>query len=394
MPALFKLIWNFNLLIFGILVLFYLLIVIFSFLRQRHKEKFSSTSIWEREDLILPKDYIYSVQEIIRYSPLIHKGLNEVIFNAKKAKRKWRRIEAIILLGCLKVEGTEKILEKFLDDKDDDIVYSSMLALRQLGTKEAARILLNLLLQNRFSGYKIVSLLEQFPVEIVDEIFKNIKTANLNARFWLIKLIAKFKPQQYLKDILSLINDSSSDVRAATCECLGYIGQPLAIPALTNCLADEAWVVRMYAIRALDKIYEINRILPDSEIIVKIINLLKDEVLFVREAAVNFLGKNFKLAINEIFNIFSPEEIAKNLSIVGLLVKAGYIKQLLEELLSEDFQTRQKAFQLFKNLIDSGVYFSFAKNLLDFDEERRKKILDIGRSINPEFILNIEKTLK
>ncbi len=211
--------------------------------------------------------------------------IDEIKRIALKSRNKWRRIQAIISLGALDDPAVLGVLESGLADKDENVAYFSMLALGQIKNLPSAKILLNFLDKHIYSGYKIVSLLEDFPPLIVEEVVKTTQSHDPFVRFWCLKLLAKFKPVQYLSQILNLTKDPSGDVRAAGCECLGEMGAFQAKDALIFCLKDEVWFVRMRAIRALAKILK-------SECIPLITPMLKDSDLLVRESAKNAIALN------------------------------------------------------------------------------------------------------
>ncbi|MDD5129834.1 MAG: HEAT repeat domain-containing protein [Candidatus Omnitrophica bacterium] len=197
---------------------------------------------------------------------------------ALSSRNKWRRIQAIISLGTSGDPSALQVIESCLSEKDEDISYFSMLALGQLKIVPAATALLNYLGKHIYSGNRIVSLLEDYPEVITTEVIKATQSPDPFVRFWCVKLLAKFKPVEYLSRIVELTQDSSADVRAAGCECLGNIGSVQAKDALARCLKDEAWFVRMHAVRALAKILK-------SECVTLVKPLLEDKELLVRESA-------------------------------------------------------------------------------------------------------------
>src|SRR3989338_3952196 len=143
---------------------------------------------------------------------------------AKKSLMKWKRVTAIITLGYINAPSSLAILEKTILDKDEDISYYSMLSLGQIKNNVSAKILLDFLEKRVYSGYKIVSVLENFPSTIVDEVIKKTGSNDPITRFWAIKLLTKFKPKEYMKKIEEFTRDKSPDVRAAACEFLGELG--------------------------------------------------------------------------------------------------------------------------------------------------------------------------
>ena len=154
---------------------------------------------------------------------------------------KWKRVTAIITLGYINAPSSLAILEKTILDKDEDISYYSMLSLGQIKNNVSAEILLDFLEKRVYSGYKIVSVLENFPSTIVDEVIKKTGSNDPITRFWAIKLLTKFKPKEYMKKIEEFTRDKSPDVRAAACEFLGELGLSEVKESLLRCLNDKRW---------------------------------------------------------------------------------------------------------------------------------------------------------
>ena len=106
---------------------------------------------------------------------------------------KWQRIEAMKCLGHLHTPAALALLGQALEEKDEDIRYFALLSLAHMRTPQAARVLLTQLWRNGANGHKIVSLLEAFPQEVVPEVYAALRSSDEHARFWLLKLLARFK---------------------------------------------------------------------------------------------------------------------------------------------------------------------------------------------------------
>lgn len=175
---------------------------------------------------------------------------------ARRSRNKWNKIQALTILGYAHSPHALEILKSSILSRDEDVSYFSLLALGQIKNRASAKILLDFLSKHIFSGHRIVSLLETFPAEVVEEALRATYDKDPFVRFWSVKLLAKFKPAQGFKRIEELTGDGSADVRAASCECLGEVGEKKAQDALRRCLKDEVWFVRMHAAKALSKISE------------------------------------------------------------------------------------------------------------------------------------------
>lgn len=201
---------------------------------------------------------------------------------ARSKRNKWRRIQALISLGYTESKSAIDILKKSLKDKDEDVAYFSMLSLAELRTVAAARILLDYLEKHPASGYKIISLLEKFPPEIIEDVLACTENKDPVVRAWSATLLSKVITAEYLKKAEDLTKDPSPDVRASACESLARIGRKEAKDALLARLKDDFWFVRMHAVRALATILK-------EESIPYLEKLKEDRSWMVRDAVLNVL---------------------------------------------------------------------------------------------------------
>ncbi|MDD3905016.1 MAG: HEAT repeat domain-containing protein [Candidatus Omnitrophica bacterium] len=243
-----------------------------------------------------------SEQELFKKCLIASKSVGVIEKTAMRSGNKWRRIEAIIALGHLGTEGAEKIIKNALLSTDTDTRYFSAMALGRIKTKASAGILLDLLKKDRLIRRKVVSLLETFPAgDASDAAIEMTGEKDPNLRFWILKLLAKLKPAKYRKQIEKLLDDTSDDVRAAACECLGAIGDKASEPALIKCLSDDAWLVRMHSVKAL------SAILADRSISI-IINSINDGSLFVLESVRDAMKEHIRAAMPHIKKIFEGKD--------------------------------------------------------------------------------------
>ncbi|HTY45768.1 MAG TPA: HEAT repeat domain-containing protein [Patescibacteria group bacterium] len=238
-----------------------------------------AADVISNKSLVLPQ----KLNEELKACFIAEDKIHQIEHIALKSRNKWRRIQALISLGSSEDPSILTALEKSLLEKDEDISYFSMLSLGHMKSVPAAKVLLDFLGKHIYSGHKVISLLEDFPPSIVEDVVNTTHSPDPFVRFWCVKLLSKFRPVQCLGRIAELTQDTSSDVRAAACECLGEIGLPEAKPALAHCLHDGVWFVRMHAVRALSKVSK-------SECIPLCTPMLKDSDLLVRESARNAIA--------------------------------------------------------------------------------------------------------
>jgi len=287
---------------------------------------------------------------------------------AKNSRNKWRKIEAILSLGYIKAGEAMGILEEALFSKDKDIVYFAIISLGQMKTVEAARMLLKVLTKDPASSYKIVSILQDYPKEILDDVVKLIDYHDPMVRYWMAVLLSKFAPAQYIKNIEKLAHDSSPDVRAAACKCLGNIGSTDARETLMICLKDDNWQVRREAVLGLSKTMK-------AAVMPQIIELINDASWSVVDAVKEAMTDNIDASLPYIERFLTAaDEIPKKYSIYALQ-DSGYLDKLLDELLSGKVESR--AINLLKSVVRSKTHYGLDAAIARLDPARQEKALEM-----------------
>lgn len=312
----------------------------------------------------------------------------EVEKSARKSRNKWRRIEAIIMLGFLNSPRSLEILSRSIDSRDEDIAYFSILSLGHIKSLESAKVLLRAIKDHKASGYKIASMLEDFPPLIVEELIKTLDGQDELLRLWALRLLSRFKPRQYLGKFLRLTAaDNSAEIRANACECLGEIAEGQAKDAVAGCLKDDAWFVRLKAVRALEKI-------TGAKSTARIACLIIDENWFVREAVKEIMAAHIEESIPFIEEIFLSDKKKAGQSCLEVLERSGYDKKILEEIFSPSRDIKDKAMRLLAGMIKAGGHLGLEAYLITCGEERRNKITGIIASIDKQRAEHIDKIIK
>jgi hypothetical protein len=225
---------------------------------------------------------------------------------------KWRRIEAMLSLGYMQAESAIGVFKRALLCSDKDIAYYSMVALGQMKTVKSAVMLLNFLEKHPAGGYKIASILEGFPKEIADDVIKLTYSRNALVRFWAATILSKFASERHINKIEKLTHDASAEVRAAACDCLGYVDNHTAKQALLKCLKDDNWLVKRRAVFALE------HIMGDASV-PEVISLINDSSWSVVDAVKDVMTRHIKASLPYIEKFMAGEDhIPKKYSIVAL----------------------------------------------------------------------------
>ena len=280
---------------------------------------------------------------------------------------KWRRIEAILALGYARVNEALEVLKHSILSKDKDIAYFSMLSLGQIKTLESAGIFLDFLKKEPSLGSKIVSILENFPKEITEDVIKLTDYHDVLVRLWALKLLSKFPDRKYIRELEKLTHDASDEVRATACECLGNIGDKEAAPTLIGCLKDENWHVRQHAVLALASV-------SGDAALPKIISLISDGSWSVIDAVKDVMASHIEASLPYIERFLSgKDELAKKYSVMALQ-NSGYIVKLLTDLISG--KNKDFAIRLLKGVIASREHYGLDAALTNLEPSTRAKALE------------------
>ena len=289
---------------------------------------------------------------------------------------KWRRIEAMKCLGHLHTPAALKLLEQALTEDDEDIRYFAMLSLAHMQTVPAARVMLGQLQQNTLNGHKVVALLEAFPPAVLPEVYAALKKSDPRGRFWLLKLLARFKVAVELPAIIGFTRDSSADVRAAACECLGFSNRPEAREPLTNCLQDPEWYVRLQAVRALSRI-------EGAACLPQLAELMTGETsTLVQESIKTVMMRDPDGALPATERFLDRENQTVKEWCVNALVDSNSVVKLLTLCLSEKAELREQARGVLKKLIQSNIHFGLKQALDQLQAGARRRILDFVAGVD------------
>jgi len=307
---------------------------------------------------------------------------------AKRGLWKWKRIEAILALGYAGASSAIGIFESGLFGRDKDVSYFSMIALGQIKTDLAARILLAYLRKDRLAGQKISSIMETFPSSAAAEVVKVIHDTDPSVRFWALKILSRLKPSaEYASDVALLAHDDDPAVRACACECLGVIGGAHAAGVLLKALKDSSWLVRAGAAHGLA-----NALGPES--VKSIIGLLNDSSLNVITAAKDVLASYIDEAAPYLEKILAGDDPLAKQSAIEVLSRSGYINRIIKASLRPGGASRPAAMRSFELILRSGAYLSAISSIAALDDAGRRAALDIIRGFDKSLADEIARRLE
>jgi HEAT repeat protein len=310
-------------------------------------------------------------------------NIDRLIKTAGGSLDKWRRIEAILSLGYAGSELALPVLQKGLEDKDDDISYFSLSSLAMIPTKASAKVIIGTLNIYPSMAQSIASVLEKFPPEINDEIIVLAESDTVKIRYWALRLISVRNIKEGFQIAFKLLYDPSPDVRAAACECVGRIGDNSAKDALLDRLEDSAWFVRMAAVRSLARILK-------SDSLQYVVPCLSDPAFLVKESVKSTIIGNIDAAIPYIAKILDSDDTLSKQQVIEAVEASGYLKRILDEVAYGAGQERQGALSLLDKMLKASVRFGVGSASEKYPRTARKKLLDAIHDIDKDLARRIE----
>lgn len=289
---------------------------------------------------------------------------------------KWRRVEALKCLGHLQTPAALTLLEQALAEEDADIRYFAVLALAHMRTAPAARVLLDQLRSHAFDGHKIVALLEAFSPDVVPEVYAALQQSDARVRFWLLKLLARFKVAVDLPTVTGFTRDLSPDVRAVACESLGYANRTEALAPIAQCLKDPIWYVRLQAVRALAR-------LQGSACLPQLAELMAGETnALVQESIKNVMLRDPAGTLPATERFLDQTDQTVKEWCVNALVDSNSVVKLLTLCLSEQGGVRENARGVLTKLIASHLHFGLKQALDQLQAGARRQILEFVAGVD------------
>lgn len=148
-------------------------------------------------------------------------------------------------------------LAKIIENAPMESKLEAIKALSMIETSEAHRVLVNYLAHKSWIIRKTAAdAIWTQGLGASEELISAIKGANVDARYWSVKLLGQSKETKIFEEIVKCLQDPQFSVRAAACQALGSLGDKRALAPLMAALNDESEEVRTAAILSLSQIGE------------------------------------------------------------------------------------------------------------------------------------------
>lgn len=246
---------------------------------------------------------------------------------ARRGRRKWRRIQALFLLGWLKPAASVPLLQRSLYDPDPDVAYAAAKALAEYDLEAAYRALLDALDRAPISRSRLAAFLESSRCpRAVALLCERASDPSPEGRFWVAYLLGQTRDRQALPALLALARDPDANVRANAAEAIGRLGdRRKTTPAIKRLLRDSEWIVRAHAAKAAGA-------LGDKRLIQELVSLLRDQQWWVRQNSALALERIGPPAIPYLAAMLSdPDRFARNKA-AEVLGRLGVISDQIAKL--------------------------------------------------------------
>ena len=329
----------------------------------------------------LPQELVAAIPGCVR----LPEEAAKIEKTARGTLNKWKRIEALIMLGHINSPNAVEILKEGADSKDEDISYFSIISLGHIKNGKTAALLLDLIKKRKISGQRVMDMFRDFSEDASTEIIPYVGDEDPATRFWAVKMLSRLKPgnREYIAKVAGLTKDASADVRSAACEFLGELKDKAHVPSVEKCLDDRAWSVRSSAANALGKI-------SGEECISKIFPLLGDSVSTVRNSVKAAISPHLEKALDKIEAALRKGSVTMQKASVELLEESGYDKKVLTDVLFPDPEIKKRAVGLLDAMIKAGAHFGLESVLKDQPEGDRDEILNVISSLDKELAEHIK----
>jgi HEAT repeat protein len=198
-------------------------------------------------------DEISRLQQCLRSSGLLNAALSET-----RQRRGWRRRQALLSLGRMRVPEGIPVLSEALDDHSQETRVAAVRGIGRIGSPQAAVPILERLLRGQLA----------IPTPVLQNALINcyrgqpsiltpfVHKADDTRRPLLARVLAEVAIPDSGRDLLLLASDPLAEVRASAARGIAQAHPPLALSALASLAADEEWFVRLRAAVAVGDLHD------------------------------------------------------------------------------------------------------------------------------------------
>jgi HEAT repeat protein len=237
--------------------------------------------------------------------------------------RWWRRVAALRVLALTSSPAMWESLARALTGGTLEVKAVVVTLLGRLDDRRAAAILVQGLVENRYSRSRIAASLEAMSVEIEPLLEPLLDSADGSVRFWAVTLLQRRNPsERTLARLVGLTADADPLVRRAAIEAVHARGSAAAVESLRARLGDAVPYVRAHAARALGA-------LQGAAAGPAVLELLADADWFVRTAAKETLERMGAAVVPAVVPMLTHEDAFARNGAAEVLQNLGEFERLL-----------------------------------------------------------------
>jgi len=317
---------------------------------------------------------------------LRNSGLLDTRIHQARAHRGWKRRQALVSLGRMRMPEAIPALAEALDDRDAETRIAAARGLGRSGMPMAAAPILERL---RFGLLRVperplLNALLNCCRPRPEILVPYLRTADDAARPLLARVLGEIATPELEEDLLLLAADPIAEVRASAARALAHAKPRLALTALSNLAGDPEWFVRLRAVVALG-------VLEDPRTIPVLIETLCDPNRYVRlrsAAALAALDGQIEEIIQQVLH--SRDRYALQ-AFISEMERTGALPQLVEALV--DPLRHEYAEEALLGALRAGTQRHLLDSMSRHPQARVRKAVArlLARSHEPKLIPAVER---
>jgi HEAT repeat protein len=321
------------------------------------------------ETILLDLIEITPPEEAGAYEKLLREsGLMDLRIHQARARTGWRRRQALVSLGRMRLPEVIPVLAEGLDARDTATRMAAVRGLGRLGLPEAAVPMLERIVNSELKvpatplQNALLGCLRWRPTLVLPY----LRRTTGETRAMLARVLGEVATGDLGEDILLLVADTLPDVRASAARSLADAPRHRALSALSTLAADSEWFVRLRAVVSLGQ-------LRDPAAIPVLVDALCDRNRLVRLRAAAALSRLTEY-LDAIFSLVRQKR--DRYALQALLSEVQRSGTLLETLtLLRVPEQRQMAESVVLAVVRAGAYRLLLSALLHHRDWRVRTAL-------------------
>jgi HEAT repeat protein len=311
----------------------------------------SKTSVREIvESVLFDRLENASPTEAVRLTKFLQSsGLLDRRISEARTYRGWRRRNALLSLGRMRMPQVIPVLSEALEIQDSETRSVAVRALGRTGLPEAAEPIVEFAMRGLqdVAATTVQNALLRCCKTRPAVLLPYIAQADDTVRPLLVRVLCEFSPPEMVDEMVLLTTDKVAEVRASAARALGLSTSAVAVGALGRLIEDPDWFIRLRAVAAMGE-------LKDPGAIPPLVAVLCDENRLVRLRTAEVLSR-FEKQLPEILRAVmqTRDEYALQ-AFVSQIERVGAIPRVIDSL--GDPSKEGEARIVLTNLLKSGAH--------------------------------------